>query len=120
MAAFQEQRIAMTERKRSKVEERHYAELDLQLYEMKLMYRHNRMKAEFIPADWHRIERDVPVRRRRTRITAALDADTVKWFRAMGDGYQRRMNAVLRAFMLAMISKEIRARGDLDWKGEVI
>jgi hypothetical protein len=38
----------------------------------------------------------------------------------MGHGYQARMNAVLRTYMLAMVSKEIRARADLDWKGEPI
>jgi hypothetical protein len=30
------------------------------------------------------------------------------------------MNAVLRAYMLAVISKEIERRGDRDWKGELI
>ena len=56
------------------------------------------------------------MRRRKTRVTAAFDADTVKWFRAMGHGYQARMNAVLRTFMLAVVSKEILFRKNIDWK----
>jgi uncharacterized protein (DUF4415 family) len=110
----------MPDRKRSKVEERRYADLDLALMELELSHRHRRRKAEFIPADWHRIEREVPVRPKKTRVTAAFDAEVVKWFRAMGHGDQARMNAVLRTYMLAMVSKEIRARADLDWKGEPI
>jgi hypothetical protein len=32
-------------------------------------------------------------------MTTRLDADVVKFFKAMGEGYQPRMNRVLRAFM---------------------
>ena len=35
----------------------------------------------------------------RQRVTIRLDADVVRFFRAMGEGYQTRMNRVLRAFM---------------------
>lgn len=31
-------------------------------------------------------------------VSLRLDADVLAWFRAQGDGYQTRMNAVLRAF----------------------
>jgi hypothetical protein len=44
----------------------------------------------------------------------------VAWFRALGRGYQPRMNAVLRAYMHAVISKEVERAGDRDWKGDVI
>ena len=43
-------------------------------------------------------------------MTAAYDEELVKWFRAMGHGYQARMNAVLKAYMLAMKSREITSR----------
>jgi len=49
-----------------------------------------------------------------------LDADMVAWFRGLGRGYQPRMNAVLRAYMHAVLSKEIERPGDRDWKGEMI
>jgi hypothetical protein len=38
----------------------------------------------------------------------------------MGMGYQPRMNRVLRTFMLATITKDIRLRKDLDRYGEPI
>ena len=99
----------MTERKRSKAEERSYAALlheieELERDELRLEKRNRdrKLKERMIPASGARIEREVPVRPRKIRVTAAFDEDLVKWFRAMGLGYQARMNAVLRAYMLAM------------------
>ena len=57
------------------------------------------------------------MRLRKAKLTAGFDADLVKWFRGMGHGYQARMNAVLRSFMLAVISKEILSRGDRTGRG---
>jgi hypothetical protein len=45
----------------------------------------------------------------KTKLNLALDADMVTWFRALGRGYQPRMNAVLRAYMHAVIAKEVDA-----------
>ncbi|WP_377295470.1 BrnA antitoxin family protein [Rhizobium sp. SGZ-381] len=36
----------------------------------------------------------------KTQITMRLDAEVLDWFRAQGKGYQTRMNAVLKAYML--------------------
>ena len=33
------------------------------------------------------------------RVTVALDADVLDWFRAQGKGYQTRINAILRAYI---------------------
>jgi uncharacterized protein (DUF4415 family) len=35
------------------------------------------------------------------QITIRVDADVLKWFRAQGEGYQTRINALLRAYMEA-------------------
>ena len=35
------------------------------------------------------------------QITLRLDPDIVAWFKSQGPGYQTRMNAVLRSYMLA-------------------
>lgn len=35
------------------------------------------------------------------QITIRLDDDVLKWFRAQGDGYQTRINSLLRAYMEA-------------------
>ena len=95
-----------------------YVELMIELDAMEKWLAQSRLKERLIPPDWHSVERDVPVGRRRTKITAAFDADLVKWFRNMGLGYQARMNQVLRSYMLAVVSKEIESRGDRDWKGD--
>ena len=110
----------MTDRLRNSEQERAYNKLMLELGELELRLEHDRLKRALIPPDWRRIERDVPVRPRKTKLTAAFDADLVKWFRGMGHGYQAQMNAVLRTFMLAVISKEILSRGDRDSKGDEI
>lgn len=115
----------MTTRKRSKPEERATAELRQLLLEMELAEQRRehdfrQLQARMIPAEWHRIEAEVPVQPRKLRVTANYDEDVVKWFRAMGMGYQARMNAVLRAYMAAVKSRVIESRGNLDWKGEEI
>ena len=33
------------------------------------------------------------------QITIRLDADVLKWYRAQGEGYQTRINALFRAYM---------------------
>ncbi len=73
---------------------------------------HEFLNPEGVPAAWHDVWED-PDRRdaRRTRCTVAFDADVVRFFKAMGPGYQVRMNRVLRAFM------ELRLSGLLDGPG---
>jgi len=51
-----------------------------------------------IPQAWHQIARHRGPREK-TRLTLRVEADVVKFFRAMGRGYQERMNDVLRAWM---------------------
>lgn len=61
-----------------------------------------------LPNEWHQICRDDDRRDvKRTRVTLALDADVVKFFKALGPGYQPRMNRVLRAFMHMRLAKLI-------------
>ncbi|SFS16048.1 BrnA antitoxin family protein [Yoonia litorea] len=53
-----------------------------------------------LPAGWDDIWKTRAHRDTRTeRVTIRLDADVVKFFKAMGEGYQPRINAALRAFM---------------------
>ena len=115
----------MDDRKRSKDEHRRLVELRSTLHELdavrrELSLRFQRLIFDNMPFEWASIEDEVPVRQRKTRITASFDADVVKFFRAMGLGYQARMNAVLRAYMLGLLSREIRSRKNEDWKGEEI
>ena len=97
-----------------------YADLLISLYEQEKWIADRKLKGSLIPDDWETLERDVPVRPPKTKITAAFDADVVKWFRHMGLGYQARMNAVLRSYMFAILSKEIEKEGRRDWKGDPV
>ena len=118
-----------TEQKRTKEEERQYAALLHQIEELKQWQdvlllekevRIYKLKGEVIPAAWSTIEKEVPVRPKKTRVTAAYEVEVVKWFRAMGHNYQARMNAVLKAYMLAVKSREIASQRNTDWKGDAI
>lgn len=51
-----------------------------------------------LPDDfWDEAEVVMPVAKR--AISLRVDEDVLRWFRALGPGYQTRMNAVLRAYM---------------------
>lgn len=39
-------------------------------------------------------------------ISLRIDKDVLEWFKSLGQGYQTRMNAVLRSFMNAQMNKE--------------
>src|SRR5690606_28268387 len=51
-----------------------------------------------------------PVRPRKKKVTLGLDEDVARWFQRLGAGYHGRINAVLRTYMLALISKEVLSR----------
>ena len=110
----------MFDRKRTRREERSYGAMMRELHELECWNMDRKVKERMIPADWRGLDRTVPCRPKKTRITAAFDAEVVRWYRGLGHGYQARMNAVLRAYMHAVISKEIEQRGDRDWKGDLI
>lgn len=61
-----------------------------------------------IPDAWHEIaqDRQQPLK---TKLTLRLDEDVVRFFRSMGQGHLTRMNAVLRAFMLARLAEVVKA-----------
>lgn len=40
----------------------------------------------------------LPIRRPKTHASLRLDADMLDWFKAQGQGYQTRINAVLRSY----------------------
>jgi uncharacterized protein (DUF4415 family) len=110
----------MLDRKRSKTEERSFARMLDDLEEQEIAFERFKRTRSLVPPGWHSVERRAEIKPKKTKLTVTLDADMVAWFRALGRGYQPRMNAVLRAYMHAVISKEIEQKGDLDWRGEVI
>jgi uncharacterized protein (DUF4415 family) len=49
--------------------------------------------------DWSTLQAGIPGPKK--QLTVRYDADIVDWFKAQGDGYQTKMNAVLRSYVNA-------------------
>lgn len=62
-------------------------------------------RKKVIPEDWHEIARNPTGRK--TRVTIRVDEDVVKYFRAMGPGYQPRINAVLVAWVHGRLARMV-------------
>jgi uncharacterized protein (DUF4415 family) len=60
-----------------------------------------------IPEEWHQIAAATPPRAR-IKVNLGLDADVVKFFKSMGEGYGPRINDVLRSYMYARLAGVIR------------
>ena len=53
------------------------------------------------PEDWAGAVRGKFYRPVKQQLTVRIDADVVEWLKSHGKGYQSRLNAILRATMLA-------------------
>jgi uncharacterized protein (DUF4415 family) len=93
---------------RSLREEVAYARLVAELAHMQVWWDRARLRPAVIPRDAGGIA--ATAEGRRSKLTLKLDAEVVKWFRAMGHGYQARMNYVLRCWMLSVVTREIDPR----------
>ena len=60
-----------------------------------------------IPEEWHRIAQATP-RQAKVKVNLGLEADVVKFFKSMGEGYGPRINDVLRSYMHARLAGVIR------------
>lgn len=60
-----------------------------------------------IPEAWHEIATATP-RSARVKVNLSLEADVVKFFKSMGEGYGPRINEVLRSYMHARLAGVIR------------
>lgn len=59
------------------------------------------------PDDWADAvaHRGLPLPVKKEQIALRVDADVIHWFRAQGAGWQTRMNAVLKAYCMALAQK---------------
>ena len=110
----------MNERTRTKQQDRWLSEMNHELEEIRAQMAFNLRKHAVFPSDWHQIHRDAPIEPHREKVTVRLDADMLKWYRSLGRGWQPRMNAVLRAYMKAILSKEIEVVGDRSVMGKAL
>jgi uncharacterized protein (DUF4415 family) len=90
---------------RSLREEVAYARLVSELERMQVWWDRAKARPGVIPRDASGVA--ATAEGRRSKLTLKLDAEVVKWFRAMGLGYQARMNDVLRNWMLSVVTREI-------------
>jgi len=58
-----------------------------------------------IPEAWDTLEQDVDVTEKKQRVTLLLDASVAKFYRAMGQGYQARINRILSTFAQMRIAE---------------
>ena len=68
------------------------------------------------PPEWHEIWHDENRRDSKSqRVNMRLDADVVKFFKALGPGYGPRINRVLRAFMHMRLARVIEGPDNNDY-----
>jgi uncharacterized protein (DUF4415 family) len=60
---------------------------------------------EILDEEWFRTAQLVTPTAEKKRITIRLDEDVVEFFKSQGEGYQTRVNQVLRAYVLAQKMK---------------
>lgn len=60
-----------------------------------------------IPEEWHQIARETPSAPG-LKVNLRLDADVVKFFKSMGEGYGPRINNVLKSYMHARLAGVIK------------
>lgn len=108
------------ERKRTRAEEREMAKALAKIEALERDWERARRLDRTIPDGWFYLHRHQPTKPPKVKLTLALDADMVAWYRQLGRGYQPHMNGVLRAYMHAVIAKIIEREGDRDWKDRPI
>jgi uncharacterized protein (DUF4415 family) len=68
-----------------------------------------------IPPEWHEIGRQRG-QQGKVRVTFWVEADVVRFFKGMGQGWSARMAEVLRTFMHARFAGVVKGAGDVDYK----
>jgi len=109
-----------TDRKPTKNERVAEIEMEAELYKLHIDLKHQILYNIHYPYAWDEVEMKYPVRPKTTRITARFDEEVVKFYRRGGEGYQARMNSVLRFYMFARISRYIEGSKDRDKFNQLI
>ncbi|PSL20114.1 BrnA antitoxin family protein [Shimia abyssi] len=63
---------------------------------------------EDVPDAWHTLEQDLDVSEPKEKVTLYLDRSVAKFYRAMGRGYQERINRLLATWAQMKIADELR------------
>ena len=60
-----------------------------------------------LPGGWRGVAEETPCTPPKERVTLRLDKDVLKYYRGLGNGYQARINAILRVYMTAEKAGEV-------------
>lgn len=101
----------MADDRRTLAERIAHVDLMIELEKHEAEMREIALRRAVIPPEWAKLPETAPVRPRRKKVTVALDEDVARWFRSLGEGYHRRINAVLRTYMLAVVAKVVKGKG---------
>lgn len=63
---------------------------------------------EDVPEAWHTLEQDLDVHEPKDKITLYVDRSVARFYRAMGKGYQERINRLLATWAQMKIAEELR------------
>jgi uncharacterized protein (DUF4415 family) len=64
---------------------------------------------ESVPLAWHTLEHDLDITEAKVQVTLRLDESVAKFYRAMGRGYQARINRILALWANMKIAELLRA-----------
>lgn len=70
-----------------------------------------------LPTGWNEIPVLHPLNPPKSEITLSLDEDLLKWFRKFGDGFEARINSILRIYWHALQSGLVKSHWDADSVG---
>ena len=63
--------------------------------------------ADEVPEAWHTLEMDLDVCEPKEKVTLYLDRSGARFYRAMGQGYQARINRLLATWVQMHIAREV-------------
>ena len=66
-----------------------------------------RMLSEEIPEEWHMIMHDIPAYEKKEKLTLYLDKSVAKFFKAMVNEYQARINRILATWARMVILEDM-------------
>lgn len=66
-----------------------------------------------VPDAWLTLEMDVEVHQPKDKMTLYLDRHVIKFFRAMGHGYQARINRILETYLQMKIAENVNFEIDM-------
>ncbi|MCW9043821.1 MAG: BrnA antitoxin family protein [Pseudopelagicola sp.] len=67
-----------------------------------------------VPEAWHTLEADIPAEETKEKVTLYLDRSVARFYKAMGKGYQARINRLLRTWAQMKIAEEVRLDAALE------